>query len=226
MGKLIKRPTTFFGTAAFATAVVGAIALGVWSLHALLERFLATPHTIAGVTISPYGHRMDDLLTHHFDSIRVSLDGTDLKVANPNLEITLLGEPKGINLQSDSVIAVVKIPEESAPSKKSGEIPQFPEKLKFPLPVQIDVKEARVTLSDGKNWQASNIHLENRGEKALSVRANNISGDYISSPTNLKLDADFSSDIIKVAGKVKTPNDSIVLNVEAPKNNLGRIRLR
>lgn len=226
MGKLIKRPTTFFGTAAFATAVVGAIALGVWSLHALLERFLSTPHTIAGITISPYGHRMDDLLTHHFDSIRVSLEGTDIKVANPNLEITILGEPKGINLQSDSVIAEIKIPEESAPEKKSGEIPQFPEKLKFPLPVQIDVKEARVSLSDGKSWQASNVHLENRGEKALSARANNISGDYISTPANFKLDADFSNDIIKVSGKVKTSKDSVVLNVEAPKNNLGRIKTK
>ena len=224
--KLIKRPTTFLGTAAFATAVVGAIALGVWFLHALLERFLSTPHTVAGITISPYGHRMDDLLTHHFDSIRVSLDGTDLKVSNPNLEITILGEPKGINLQMDSAIAVVKIPEESSPKKKSNEIPKFPEKLKFPLPVQISVKEARVALSDGKKWQASNIYLENRGERAFTVEANKISGNYISTPANFKLDADFSSDMLKVSGKVKTPKDSVVLNVEAPKNNLGRIKTK
>ena len=108
MGKLIKRPTTFFGTAAFATAVVGAIALGVWFLHALLERFLSTPHSVAGITISPYGHRMDDLLTHHFDSIRVSLDGTDIKVSNPNLEITLIGNPKGLRLATDTLIAEIQ----------------------------------------------------------------------------------------------------------------------
>ena len=97
---------------------------------------------------------MDDLLTHHFDSIRVSIDGNDIKVANPNLEITLIGEPKGVKLAMDSAIAAIQLPKESAPKKKSTEIPKFPDKLKFPIPVQVDVKEAQVSLSDGKGWQA------------------------------------------------------------------------
>ncbi|WP_144066158.1 MULTISPECIES: hypothetical protein [unclassified Fibrobacter] len=224
--KLIKRPTTFLGTAAFATAVVGAIALGVWFLHALLERFLSTPHTVAGVTISPYGHRMDDLLTHHFDSIRVSFDGQDIKVSNPNLEITLLGQPKGVNLQMDSAIAVIQLPKESSPKKKPGEIPQFPEKLKFPIPVQVNIKEAQVSLSDGKSWQASDISVESRGEKTVALKANNISGDFISSPAKLDLDADFSSDMLKISGIVKTQKDFVALSAEAPKNNLGRIKTK
>ena len=223
---MIRRPTTFLGTAAFATAVVGAIALGVWFLHALAERFLSTPHTIAGVTISPHGHRMDDLLTHHFDSIRVSMDGTDIKVANPNLEITLLGEPKGIRLAMDSVIAdidVSKDKDEKKP-KKTDSIPKFPEKLKIHIPAQIDVKEARGNLSDGKSWQASNISMESRGQKALTLSARNISGDYISAPASVNLNADFSSDDLKIDGKIKTKKDSIALNVEAPKDNLGKIK--
>ncbi len=223
---MIRRPTTFLGTAAFATAVVGAIALGVWFLHALAERFLSTPHTIAGITISPHGHRMDDLLTHHFDSIRVSMDGTDIKVANPNLEITLLGEPKGIRLAMDSVIADIDVPKEKdeKKSKKNDSIPKFPEKLKIHIPAQVDVKEARVNLSDGKSWQASNISVESRGQKALSISARNIKGDYISAPASVNLNADFSSDKLKLDGKIKTKKDSIALNVEAPKDNLGKIK--
>lgn len=213
------------GTAAFATAVVGAIALGVWFLHALAERFLSTPHTIAGVTISPHGHRMDDLLTHHFDSIRVSMDGNEIKVANPNLEITLLGEPKGIRLGMDSVIADIDVSEKDAKkTKKNDSIPKFPEKLKIPIPTQVDVKEARINLSDGKSWQASNISVESRGQKALSVSARNINGDYISSPASIKLNADFESDNVKLDGKIKTKKDSIALKVEAPKDNLGKLK--
>ena len=223
---MIRRPTTFLGTAAFATAVVGAIALGVWFLHALVERFLSTPHTVAGITISPHGHRMDDLLTHHFDSIRVSMDGTDIKVANPNLEITLLGEPKGIRLAMDSVIADIDVPKENdeKKSKKNDSIPKFPEKMKIHIPAQVDVKEARVNLSDGKSWQASNISVESRGQKALSISARNIKGDYISAPASVNLNADFSSDKLKLDGKIKTKKDSIALNVEAPKDNLGKIK--
>ena len=223
---MIKRPTTFIGTAAFATAVVGAIALGVWFLHALLERFLSTPHSVAGITISPYGHRMDDLLTHHFDSIRVSLDGTDIKVSNPNLEITLIGNPKGLRLATDTLIAEIQVPKESddKKSKKLDSIPKFPEKLKIHLPAQIDVKETRVNLSDGKSWQASNVSIESRGQKALTLSAKNISGDYISTPSSVKLNADFNTDKLKIDGKIKTKKDSIALKVEAPKDNLGKIK--
>ena len=57
------------------------------------------------VTITPYGHSMESLLTHHFDSIRVSVEGSDIKIANPNLDVTLLGFTKGVNLEMDTVIA-------------------------------------------------------------------------------------------------------------------------
>ena len=123
--KLTKRPTTFVGTAVWTTAVVGAIALGVWFLHALFERILSTPHTIAGVTITPYGHSMESLLTHHFDSISVSIDGTEIKVANPNLDITLLGT-RNVQLQVDSVIAFVQLPPQMPHPKTHRKIQSLP----------------------------------------------------------------------------------------------------
>ena len=56
------------------------------------------------------------------------------------------------------------------------------------------------------------------------LSARNISGDYISAPASVNLNADFSSDDLKIDGKIKTKKDSIALNVEAPKDNLGKIK--
>ena len=223
---MIKRPTTFAGTAVFTTAVVGAIALGVWFLHALFERILSTEHTIAGVTISPYGHSMESLLTHHFDSIRVSVEGTNIKIANPNLDVTLLGFTKGVTLEMDSLIAVIDPPktDDKKQKKKSDGPLEFPEKLQFPIPVQVDVKNAQVLLSDGKGWQAKNISIQSEGKKAISLKAKQASGDFISSPANIDIKADFESDNLKLKGSIKTAKDSVALNVDAPKENLGKIK--
>lgn len=224
---MIKRPTTFVGTAVFTTAVVGVIALGVWFLHALFERILSTPHTIAGVTISPYGHSMESLLTHHFDSILVSVDGTEIKIANPDLDITLLGT-RNVQLKMDSIIAVVQLPseakaQEDAPPTKP---PEFPENLKIPVPIQIDVKNTQVMLSDGKGWQAQDISLWNNGEKNVSLKVRNVSGDFLPEPTRVSMDADFEGARLKLSGKVKTPKDSVDLKVEAPKNNLASLKTK
>ena len=223
---MIKRPTTFVGTAVLTTAVVGVIALGAWFLHALLERFLSTEHTFAGVTITPYGHSMESLLTHHFDSIRVSVEGSDIKIANPNLDVTLLGFTKGVNLEMDTVIAFVAPPKDKSEKNKdhSQEIPKFPEKLRFPIPVQVEVKNAQVNMSDGKSWQAKDLSIQSEGEKSLSLKAREASGDFISAPAKIDIRADFESDNLKLNGSVKTAKDSVALNVEAPKDNLGKIK--
>ena len=200
------------------------MALGVWFARALFERILSTPHTISGVTITPYGHSMESLLTHHFDSVRVSVNGNDIKIANPNLDVTLLGN-RLVQLQTDSVIAYIQIPQESAPSKPSP-TPQieFPDNVHIPVDVQLDVKNAQVMLSDGKGWQAQNIHIKNHGEKAVSLRLKNATGDFLPEPTSAILNADFNGDKLKVVGTVKTKKDSVALDIEAPKKDLTTIK--
>lgn len=106
-----KRKQTFFGTAFFATAAVGAIALGVWFVHAFVERYLSAPHTFSGVTITPYGHNTQSLLEHSFDSLFISTDSTEVKIINPNLDITILGENRGVSLKMDHVDAFIAIPQ-------------------------------------------------------------------------------------------------------------------
>lgn len=219
---MIKRPTTFVGTAVIATVVVGAIALGVWFCRALFERILSTPHTIAGVTISPYGHSMESLLTHSFDSLIVSVNGTDVKIVQPNLDLTILGETKGVTLDVKSVDANIQIPKTPDTSHKEIE-PVFPEKMKFPIPVNLSVNEANVQLSNGQGWQIKKLNLKSEGEKAVTLKVAAIQGEHINGTASLDFRADFSSDDLNINAKVKTDKDVVTIKAQAPKNDLATI---
>lgn len=222
-----KRPTTFVGTAVFATAVVGAIALGVWFARALFERILSTPHTFAGVTVTPYGHSMENLLVHHFDSVRISVNGTEVKIANPDLDITLLGGARGAKLQADSVIAVIQLPSDSGKQEiepaQTGP-PKLPDNLNIPILVELDVQTTQVMLSDGKGWQAKNISARNHGGKSVQLNVQEATGDFLPSATSIALNANFETQKLKLKGKVKTKSDSLNVNIEAPKDNLTSLK--
>ena len=218
---MIKKPTTFVGTAVVATAVVGAIALGVWFAHALLERFLSTPHTFAGVTITPYGHSMESLLTHHFDSLRVSANGSEFTITDPNLDITLLGTERGVKLDIQKLDANINIPENKAKAQESNKAaPQFPENLKIPVTVRLDLKQADIRLSDGRQWNIKGLSLYNPEKKAANLSIKSIEGDYIPSKTSVQLSTDFNDDKLKINGKIKTASDSVQINADLPKENL------
>lgn len=209
--------------------VVGAIALGVWFCREFIERFLATPHTVAGVTISPYGHKMDGLLTHSFDSVKVEMDGTTIRVTKPVLDVTILGESKGVALNLDSVDAYIQLPKEDPKSKKGDDkktsqgeaaTPAVPEDLKIPVPVKIGVNQANIQLSNNMKWNVSQLEIKSHGKTAAGVSIEQVSGDYISSPASVKLEADFGSDKLKAKADIKTAKDSVAVQVDAPKNNL------
>lgn len=200
--------------------VVGAIAVGAWFCRALFERFLATPHTISGVTISPYGHKMNGLLTHSFDSIKVEIDGTEIRVTNPTLDITLLGESKGISLDMDTVDAAIEISKDSKPQNDTLNIPPFPDDLQIPFPVKVGVAQANVNLSNNMQWKASQVEVKSQGKTAAALNVGQVSGSYISSPAAAKAQVDFGSANLKVKAGVKTDKDSVAIDLKAPKNNL------
>lgn len=213
--------------------VVGAIALGVWFCREFIERFLATPHTVAGVTISPYGHKNDGLLTHSFDSIKVEMDGTTIRVTKPVLDITIFGEAKGVALDLDTVDAFIQLPEEAPKSNKKDEkkkvsqdsasIPAIPEDLRFPVPVKVGVSQANVQLSNNMKWSVSQLEVKSQGQTAADVSIHQVSGDYVSSPASVKLSADFGSENLKAQAEIKTDKDSVSVQVDAPKNNLTKL---
>lgn len=224
-----KLTSTFAGTTLIVMVVVGAIAVGVWFCHAFIERFLATPHTISGVTISPYGHKMDGLLTHSFDSIKVEINGTEVRVTSPTLDITLLGESKGVTLALDTVDASIVIPKSEPPKKKGKELPSaptFPENIQIPVPVKLGVNQANVKLSNNMQWSVSGLQAKNSGKQAVQLKIDEVKGDYVQSPASIDLSADFASENVKAKAKVKTAKDSVFLDVDAPKSNLAQLKTK
>ena len=53
------------------TVVVGVLALSAWFAYIAFDTYLSTPHTYGDVEVTPYGHQMDGLLTHSWDSVTV-----------------------------------------------------------------------------------------------------------------------------------------------------------
>ena len=174
----------------------------------------------------PYGHNMESLLSHSFDSIKVAFEGNEVKVSNPNLDITLLGNGRGARLEIDSVIAYVRLPDgkrkKAAPDNAPP--PAFPNRLEIPVAVQLDIKNAQVMLSDGRGWQAKKISIKNYGREVIQVQAEEASGDFLSAPVAIDINTNFETQKLKVKGNVKSATDSVTFSIEAPKNNLASLR--
>lgn len=165
---------------------------------------------------------MESLLTHSFDSIKVSVNGTEVRVTKPYLDITILGNQRGVLLKLDTVDAAIQIPEADtlAPKKDSAVTPRFPEDLEIPVVVRTEIHQANVQLSDGKHWSVSGLSVRNHSEKSVGLWADSIKGDYISNTASLSFFADFEKKNLTVNATVKTEKDSVSIRAEAPKNNL------
>lgn len=218
---MIKAPTTFVGTAVAVTAITFAIALGVWFLHTLFENIVSTPRTIGNAIISPYGHQMHSLLTHCFDSLHVNAAGNNIKAINPCVDITLLGREKGITLNVDLISANILLSNNK--QNDSIVLPKFSDNIKFILPVKIQVNKTNVELSNKMKWNIENLDLRSQGQKAIALKAQNVSGNFIKENANVSVNANFERALLKLNAKIKTKNDSINLSANAPKNDLGKL---
>jgi hypothetical protein len=215
--------------AAIMTAIVGAVAVGVWYVHFAIEELLSTPHTFGNVTITPYGHRQNNLLDHFYDSIKVEQGLSTYMVRGPHLDITPFGENKGILLEVNGVSA--NLVQDTAKAKTTAvkdtsklEAIAFPDKIRIPFPVKVNI--GRVDFSaGGRDWSAQNIHLRNIGQKNVTFSADSIQGDYIKDAASLELDVDFADKNVIVNGNIKTANDLVVLNVSAPKQDLTQLKV-
>lgn len=225
---MIKGKPTFLITAVIATVVVGVIALGAWLVHAIAMKYLSSPHTYSGVTVTPYGHKMESLLEHSFDSLHISKDGTEITVVNPNLDVTLLGENRGVDLKLDKVDAFIQLPPADTAKKdvKDTADPVFPEDLRIPVKVNLEVHEANVKLSDGKAWSVQELAVRNTGEKAVAVDIGKVDGEFLQAPAAIKLKADFSSENLSVDASVKTDKDSVHVAADVPKDNMTRVKAK
>ena len=209
------------------TTVVGAIALGVWYVHFAIEELLSTPHTFGNVTITPYGHSQNNLLDHFYDSIKVEQGQSTYMIRGPHLDVTILGENRGIVLDVGEVSANF-VPDTTTKSSgkdttKALEAIEFPDKIRVPFPVKFTLKKLDFTMGD-MGWQAQNILLKNNSQKNITFAADSIKGSFVKEPTSLQLDVDFSEKNLVVNGAIKTKNDNIALNASAPKNDLTQLK--
>ena len=218
----------FFVKAAITTAIVGAVAVGVWYVHFAIEELLSSPHTFGNVTLTPYGHRQNNLLEHFYDSIKVEQGLSTYMVRGPHLDITPFGENRGILLEADEVSAnFVPDTATSKPASKDTtkalEPIEFPEKIRIPFPVKFNLGKLDFTMGD-MGWKAQNIHLQNIGQKNVTFSADSIEGTYIKDAASLQLDVDFADKNLIVNGNIKTANDHVALSATAPKNDLTQLK--
>ena len=208
------------------TAIVGAIALGVWYVHFAIEEVLSSPHTFGDVTITPYGHRQNNLLDHFYDSILVEKGPSKYMVRGPHLDITPFGDDRGIVLDVKEVSANQVLDSTASETEKDSskiEPIEFPDNVRIPFPVKVNIGKIDFKMGD-MDWKAENIQVQNIGQRNITLSANNIEGSYIKEPASLQLDADFADKNILVNGNIKTPNDHISLNASAPKKDLTQLK--
>ena len=200
------------------TVIVGAIALGVWYIHFAIEEMLSSPHTFGDVTITPYGHRQNNLLDHFYDSVLVQKGKSTYMIRNPHLDVTILGENKGVVLDVGEV-DINQVSDTTSSDSLKIEAVELPERLQFPIPVKVGVGKFSFTMGD-MGWKAQNILAQSTGEKSLTLSADSISGSYVKESASLKLDASFEKENLSVKGRIKTANDNVAIIATAPRKDL------
>ena len=218
----------FFVKAVVTTAIVGAVALGVWYVHFAIEEILSTPHTFGNVTITPYGHRQNNLLEHFYDSVHVQQGKSSYMIRGPHLDITPFGDNRGILLEANEVSAnfvpdTTSKDKEATPPPKKQEPIEFPDNIRVPFPVQVRLGKLDFNMGD-MGWSAQNIDIQNVDEKVVTLSADSIQGTYVKDAAALQLDVDFTNKNLIVNGKIKTHSDHINLTASAPKNDLTQLK--
>lgn len=209
--------STFKLTTVLTTVIVGALALCAWLLNVAFKTYLNTPHTYGNTEIIPYGHQMDGIFTHRWDSLKIVTDSSSFTISKPYFDITLWEEFKGLSVTASKVDVHLK----TGPTEDDNDTAtvQFPEKAKFYAPVNISVQELSVEVN-GKAWEASDISLRSEGMTQAHLKATEINGDHISQTTVLDLKAEFGGACVNLQGIVKADKDSINIEGKLAKSDL------
>lgn len=221
----MKRITsTFFGAAGLTTAIVGVLALCVWFGYVTFKTYLETPHTYGETTITPYGHHMDGIISHSWDSIKVKNGAQQVTVHDADFRLNIFGDNKGLNVSSSEINVELSAKDSlKETSPPAAEAPQFPEKAKFYLPVNIDVKKLSVQALD-KHWDVQGVSIQSEGMQKAHLSIRDISGDYLAHSAKFDLHANFETSDVNVYGTFKAGKDSININGSVPKENLTALK--
>lgn len=199
--------------------IVGALALCAWFGYFAFKTYLETPHTYGETTVTPYGHKMDGLLTHAWDSVRVESKGSTVTIRDADFDVTILGEQKGLTLNTGDIDLSLGQDTTTKEDSISLDGIQFPNRAKFYIPVSANVKSLQVNAGN-KHWSAENISLKSGGLQKAKISANNIQGDNLAHTAKFNLDVNFESQNMQLKGKIVAGQDSISLQGDFPKDNL------
>ena len=206
------------------TVIVGAIALGVWYVHFAVEELLSSPHTFGDVTITPYGHHQNNLFDQYYDSILVQKGQSSYMIRKPHLDITILGENRGVVLDVGEVDINQVADTTSGDSSSTVEPFELPDRIQFPIPVKVSVGKFAFKMND-MGWGAQNILVQSTGKQSIAVSADSISGSYIKDPASLKLAIDIEKENLSLRGRVQTENDNVAIIAYAPRKDLTQAKV-
>ena len=224
MTHLKKVATTFLRIILFPMIVVGVISACAWFVDYIVPYYLSNEHTFGDTKITPYGYHGNSLLEHYWDSVKVENGSATVVIKNVALDLTILNAAtRGIALDLDEVNAKINLPpatEDSTQEAQPTEIPAFPDKAKFYIPVKLNVGKGNIELSNGNAWSFEKLEVKSEGKQAAQLAVSNVQGSEIPHPAGTKINVDFSSSNLKVQGKLYSLNDSLDIYVMAPKDDM------
>lgn len=210
------------------TVVVGVLALSAWFARIALITFLSSPHTFGDVEITPHGYKLGGLLTHSWDSISVKTGENTFSVSDLDLDVTIFGDSSKVKLNLGSFKADIHSGTPEKAEKSEPPELSFPEKAKFYLPTEMSVGEIDIDIDKGektaKHWQAKDLSVRSTGTQAVKVKLDGIQGDFVQGTGSLDVAADFSSENVKLKGKVKVGKDEVKLDASTPKTNMAAVK--
>lgn len=202
--------------------VVGVVSLGAWCINYFIPLYLSSTHTYGNTTVTPYGYRYTSILDHHWDSMKVENPNFSAFVKNLDIHATLLdSSSRKVSLSIGDAKTRINLPPEDSTTKKGLQGPiEFPPKLKFRIPVSLQIDKGEIALSNGMQWTFNNLAIKSEGKKKALFAVKDIDGSEVPHPTSAKLQIDFRSDALKVDGSLSALKDSVQLKLEIPKDNM------
>lgn len=206
---------------AFFAIFVSCLLLAAWSISLFLTQFLEKTQTYGSITIEPYQYSRNHFLSHQWDSVRVSGPDFSVLIESPHLRLFDVLSSKRSVLLKTSLVNIHIHPEAKDSTTKnfsldSIKIPDFA----IPVQVFLDFDSTSIILDSALSWQTQSIKLSNETPNNVALSIKSITGTHLESPVDLIGFIHFDAYDVGADLKIQTPEDSIILNINAPKNDL------
>lgn len=205
---------------AFFAIFVSCLLLAAWSVSLFLNHFLEKTQTYGSITIEPYNYSRNHFFSHQWDSVRVSSPDFSVLIESPHLRVyNILSSKRSVLLKTNPIRLRVnsKTDSSSTPfSLDSIKIPTFT----IPIQVFLDFESLSIEVDSSLSWQTQSVKISNETPSNVALSIKNITGTHLESPVDLIGFIHFDNQDVGAELEVITPEDRIMLNLNAPKNDL------